>query len=119
VLHFGGADDPIRRDQLADVHSREVVARLLASRLQHAEGSIGAVGASMVKLFATDLDWRIAEIAASVLGPAVTADDGEWGRYVWSRVVLGVPAPRIAGGTDQIQRNIVAERGLGLPREPR
>jgi acyl-CoA dehydrogenase len=119
VRHFGAADDPVRRNQLADVHAREVVARLLADRLQHATGSIGAASASMVKLFATDLDWRIAQIAASVLGPSITADDGEWGRYVWSRVVLGVPAPRIAGGTDQIQKNIVAERALGLPREPR
>jgi alkylation response protein AidB-like acyl-CoA dehydrogenase len=119
VRHLGGADDPIRRNQLADVYSRDVIARLLSERMQHADGNIAAASASLVKLFATELDWRAAQIAASVLGPSISADDGEWGRYVWSRVVLGVPAPRIAGGTDQIQKNIVAERALGLPREPR
>jgi acyl-CoA dehydrogenase len=119
VRQLDGTDDPIRRNQLADVYSGEVIARLFAERMQHAQGSVAAASASMVKLFATDLDWHAAQIAASVLGASITADDGEWGRYVWSRVVLGVPAPRIAGGTDQIQKNIVAERALGLPREPR
>jgi alkylation response protein AidB-like acyl-CoA dehydrogenase len=47
------------------------------------------------------------------------ADTGTWGTFAWSRVLLGMHATRIAGGTDEIQRNIVAERALGLPREPR
>jgi len=46
------------------------------------------------------------------------ADTGEWGTYAWSEHVLGAPGYRIAGGSDEIQLNIVGERVLGLPREP-
>ena len=52
-------------------------------------------------------------------GPRLVADTGEWGTYAWSRVVLGVPGMRVAGGTDEIMRNIVGERVLGLPKDPR
>jgi alkylation response protein AidB-like acyl-CoA dehydrogenase len=48
----------------------------------------------------------------------LAADTGEWGTFCWTEHVLGAPGYRIAGGTDEIQRNIIAERVLGLPREP-
>jgi alkylation response protein AidB-like acyl-CoA dehydrogenase len=54
---------------------------------------------------------------SSVLGPKLVCDSGEWGTYAWSRYVLGVPGMRIAGGTDEVLRNIVAERVLGMPKE--
>jgi alkylation response protein AidB-like acyl-CoA dehydrogenase len=47
------------------------------------------------------------------------ADTGEWGTYAWSEHLLGAPGYRVAGGTDEVQRNIIGERVLGLPREPR
>ena len=54
----------------------------------------------------------------TVLGPLLTADAGVWGTYVWGEHVLGAPGYRIAGGSDEVQRNIIGERVLGLPREP-
>jgi alkylation response protein AidB-like acyl-CoA dehydrogenase len=54
-----------------------------------------------------------------LLGRDLIADSGEWGTFAWTEHVLGAPGYRIAGGTDEIQRNILAERVLGLPREPR
>jgi acyl-CoA dehydrogenase len=54
-----------------------------------------------------------------MLGPRITADNGEWGTYAWSSHVLGAPGYHIAGGSDEIQRNIIGERVLGLPPEPR
>jgi len=54
-----------------------------------------------------------------VLGPALVADSGRWGTYAWSHYVLGVCGMRVAGGTDEVLRNIVGERVLGLPKEPR
>jgi alkylation response protein AidB-like acyl-CoA dehydrogenase len=39
--------------------------------------------------------------------------------FAWTEHVLGAPGYRLAGGTDEIQRNIIGERVLGLPREPR
>ena len=53
-----------------------------------------------------------------VLGPRLVADTGEWGTYSWSGYVLGMPAMAIAGGSDQVLRNIMGERVLGLPKEP-
>jgi alkylation response protein AidB-like acyl-CoA dehydrogenase len=44
------------------------------------------------------------------------ADTGEWGTYAWSDFVLAVPGMRVAGGTDEVLRNIVGERVLGLPK---
>jgi acyl-CoA dehydrogenase len=46
------------------------------------------------------------------------ADTGEWGTYAWSNFLLGVPGMRIAGGSDEVMRNIVGERVLGLPKDP-
>jgi alkylation response protein AidB-like acyl-CoA dehydrogenase len=56
---------------------------------------------------------------SSILGARLIADTGEWGAYAWSEHVLGAPGYRIAGGSDEIQRNIIGERVLGLPAEPR
>ena len=60
---------------------------------------------------------EVADTAALLLGPHLAADTGDWGTYAWSEFVNGVPGFRIAGGSDEIQRNIIAERALGLPRE--
>jgi acyl-CoA dehydrogenase len=57
-------------------------------------------------------------LASELLGPRLVADDGEWGTYAWSQLLLDLPGIRIAGGTDEIMRNILAERVLGLPRDP-
>jgi alkylation response protein AidB-like acyl-CoA dehydrogenase len=68
-------------------------------------------------LYTTQLR-RIGKVAGEILGPAMTADSGEWGTYAWSGFLTGAPGLRIAGGTDEIQRNTISERALGLPKEP-
>ena len=50
--------------------------------------------------------------------PALIADTGQWGTYAWSELLLATPALRILGGTEEIMKNILAERVLGLPKEP-
>jgi alkylation response protein AidB-like acyl-CoA dehydrogenase len=62
---------------------------------------------------------RVSDAISSILGPRLVADTGEWGTYAWSEHVLGAPGYRIAGGSDEIQRNIIGERVLGLGAEPR
>jgi acyl-CoA dehydrogenase len=61
----------------------------------------------------------VTEAASAILGARLVADTGEWGTFAWAEHVTGAPGYRIAGGTDEIQRNILGERVLGLPPEPR
>jgi alkylation response protein AidB-like acyl-CoA dehydrogenase len=51
-------------------------------------------------------------------GPDLTAQVDVVGPYYWGSHVLGAPGFRIAGGSDEIQRTIIGERILGLPKEP-
>jgi acyl-CoA dehydrogenase len=73
---------------------------------------------SISKMALTDNMQRVNAFVASVLGPRLVADGGEWGTYAWSQFLCGTPGMRIAGGTDEVLRNIVGERVLGLPKEP-
>jgi alkylation response protein AidB-like acyl-CoA dehydrogenase len=61
---------------------------------------------------------RAAHFVADCLGPRVIADTGEWGTYAWTELLLATPALRILGGTEEIMKNILAERVLGLPKDP-
>jgi acyl-CoA dehydrogenase len=73
---------------------------------------------SIAKLALTSNLRRLAEFVARVLGPRLTADSGEWGTFAWNQFVLGIPGMRIAGGSDEVMRNIVGERVLGLQKDP-
>jgi alkylation response protein AidB-like acyl-CoA dehydrogenase len=73
---------------------------------------------SIAKLALTNNMRRVADYLSLVLGPKLIADSGEWGTFAWSELVLGIPGMRVAGGTDEVMKNIVGERVLGLPKEP-
>ena len=88
------------------------------------EGSLGKLSTSVVAR-------RLAEFAPSLLGPDALLIDGyenvgsmmrrdvrPVGPHAITRSFVGSPGMSIAGGTDQIQRNIIGDRVLGLPREP-
>ena len=72
---------------------------------------------SIAKLAGTMNMRRLGDFVSHVLGPKLIADSGEWGTYAWSQLVLGTPGGRIAGGSDEVMRNIVGERVLGLPKD--
>ena len=74
--------------------------------------------ASVSKLMYGQNLTRGTHFAAEVVGPRLTADTGEWGAFSWSELLLSTPALRILGGTEEIMKNILAERVLGLPKEP-
>jgi acyl-CoA dehydrogenase len=61
---------------------------------------------------------RAAHFVAEVLGPRIIADNGQWGTFAWSELLLASPALRILGGTEEIIKNILGEQVLGLPKEP-
>ena len=115
-------DEPAVRQDLARVYTREknlewTRARTAAERGRgpKGRGPRGFGGEAAVDA----VDDRRLRGRRSLLGPALTADTGEWGTFGWNDHVLGAPGYRIAGGSDEIQRNIIGERVLGLPSEPR
>lgn len=121
VRHLGLTGDPVVRNRLADIIIRNriaiytnqrAMAKIRAGQLPGPEMSIG-------KLLATSNMTRLSDFLSMVLGPRLIADTGEWGTYAWSQIVLGSPGGRIAGGSDEVMRNIIGERVLGLPKEPK
>jgi len=118
---MGLAHDPIVRQQLADAFARVQVSRYtnLRAMAKVRAGQLPGPEMSIAKLALTQNMQRMAELVTSMLGPHLVADSGEWGTYAWNEFILGIPGIRIAGGTDEVMRNIVGERVLGLPKEPR
>lgn len=117
----GKASDPLVRQALADVWLQQQIARYtnLRAMARLRAGDIPGPEMSIAKLALTNNLQRISRVLTRVLGPRVTANTGEWGTYAWARFLLGVPGMRVAGGTDEVLRNIIGERVLGLPKEPR
>jgi len=117
--HRGRAGDARVRQCLAVAHTNAELRRFLGLRLEAmaTDCSPGSEG-SILKLLFSEQGRSCGDVAGDLLGPALTADSGEWGAFAWTRWVTGAPMLSIAGGTDEIQRNTIAERVLGLPKEP-
>ena len=105
--------------RIAGAHTNAQLRRYLMLRHEAAmqRGAAAGPEGSILKLLFGEQARRCSDLAGRLLGPSLVADTGEWGTYAWSRWVTGTPMMRIAGGTDEIQRNVLAERMLGLPRE--
>ena len=118
--HRGVAQHPVVRQQLAELYTAAEIRRWLVGRHQSRleRGQPPGPEGSILKLAFSDAARRVSALAGHVLGPSLGADTGDWGTFAWSDWVLGTPMISIAGGTDEIQRNILAERTLGLPKEP-
>jgi alkylation response protein AidB-like acyl-CoA dehydrogenase len=113
-------DDPVLRDRLADLYVRFAVAEYVTKHARHRleRGETPGAEMSLSKLTFSENQERLVTFAADALGALVTADSGEDDAFSWARSLLRGRALRIAGGTDEIQRTIIGERVLGLPRDP-
>ena len=109
------------RQELADFYVRETILRYVGMRIREAlkagrapgpEGSIAKLSSAQLAVRAGDIATRIAGAAAVAWGP----DDRDGDQV--ARGFLAAPAIGIAGGTNEVQRNIIGERVLGLPKEP-
>ena len=118
---MGKADDRVTRDELARLYVNSQVTALTGKRALAAiqAGRLPGPEMSIIKLAGTLQLLATADFAARVLGPRLLADTGEWGTFAWTKLVCGAPGGRLGGGTDEILRNIIGERILGLPREPK
>ncbi len=111
----GTLDDPDVADALVDAYVALVVLRTHNWRTlsKLARGGEPGPESSWVKLTWSDMTQQLSEAALAVEGPA----SGLWGP--WQRQWLWSKAASIAGGTSEVQRNVIGERILGLPREQR
>jgi acyl-CoA dehydrogenase len=112
--------DPVVRDELAKIIIHNKVAGYNNQRAMDKikSGQMPGPEMSMAKLAGTANMMRLGDFVSMVLGPKLVADSGEWGTYAWNQLILGTPGGRIAGGSDEVMRNIVAERVLGMPKDP-
>ena len=115
----GVADDPVVRQGLADLYIRMQIMSYIGQQTRAAvkAGKAPGPGGSIGKLAGAQLARLTSDLAMAIAGAGGQAwEDPRDSR--WALSVLSAPASRIAGGTDEVQRNIIGERVLGLPKEP-
>ncbi|WP_433799841.1 acyl-CoA dehydrogenase family protein [Actinomycetospora sp. CA-084318] len=117
----GLAADPGVRRAIGEVYAAQQQVDLFARRIagEVRVGKDPGPLASIGKLAAGRVAKRVAALALEIAGPdAVAWERGHDGGELWAYGELYAPSLSIAGGTEQIQRTILGERVLGLPREP-
>jgi len=121
VKAVGLVDDPSTRAQLADLRVRYEAARLLSYRAisLQARGEVPSVEASIARLHNTQLEQLVGHVGLEILGLTgqLTHDAREapLEGLAWRQWVRNIPTT-ITAGTTEVQKNIIARRGLGLPR---
>jgi 3-oxochol-4-en-24-oyl-CoA dehydrogenase len=131
VRAAGGAPDPVLREQLCSVWIESQILRVLRLRMVSAvlAGRAPGAEASVRKAIADAHGQHVMGVARDLAGAhamlAGSGPVGGWGPSgvslsdpTWSRGFLYAPALTVGGGTAEVQRNIVAEKVLGLPRDP-
>jgi 3-oxocholest-4-en-26-oyl-CoA dehydrogenase alpha subunit len=120
--HPGGSYRDILRHQIADLWTANEIGRLLSYRTawMQESGRVANYEASVIKVFATELGQRITNFGVNLLGPKGLLEPGS--KHVeFDGVIekghLSNVSPTIYSGSSEIQRNIIATRGLGLPRD--
>ncbi|MBV9663795.1 MAG: acyl-CoA dehydrogenase family protein [Actinobacteria bacterium] len=116
--HRGSLTDPTIRQDIARLHSLVQIAEWHVARMQLDGAANG--GGNLAKLRNSEIVRQARDLGCRILGPhaALLGADVASGGFVQELTMMS-PAPSIYGGSDQIQRNIIGERVLGLPKEPK
>ncbi|HUC36057.1 MAG TPA: acyl-CoA dehydrogenase [Acidimicrobiales bacterium] len=111
-------DDPVVLERLGGLVAEASSVALLGARttLRSVSGVEPGPEASVRKLLGAEHEQRVQELGLVLLGPEGATTEAEAGR--WSRGFLSTRCLTIAGGTSEVQRNVIGERILGLPRDP-
>ncbi len=132
---FGKADDPVIRQRLAWCYTQVRIMEFQGKRVltQFLQGKHPGPEASIGKLFWSEYHRKVTELGVDIMGMHATVPTGRKPQSAfstdeagapnstnsWSTVFLNARAGTIYAGTSQVQRNIVGEQVLGLPKEPR
>ena len=119
VKFYEQDQDPLVRQELMKLYIGQKIAGYTNQRAMDKIKAGQAPGPemSLSKMSLTNNMLQTARLVSQVLGPKLVADSGEWGTFSWGQYVVGLPGMRIAGGADEVLRNIVGERVLGLPKD--
>jgi alkylation response protein AidB-like acyl-CoA dehydrogenase len=116
----GRIQEPVLRQKLMKLHCEETAKSLVSmrTRAELKAGQTPGPGGSLGKLHGSKILRDVRSLVNELVGMETDAwvegDRGQW----WGRLILGSFQAGIAGGTDEIQKNIIGDRVLGLPREP-
>jgi alkylation response protein AidB-like acyl-CoA dehydrogenase len=117
---IGNITDPLIRQQLMKLYSEETTKSLVSmrTRAEMKAGKAPGPGGSLGKLHGARIARMLRSITGDVHGVDITAFEPGDKAEMLARSLLTSFAANIAGGTDEIQKNIIGDRVLGLPREP-
>ena len=115
LVRAHGPADPVLRDEIAEVYTDLRGLQLLNARVvtKLGRGEIPTAESSVMKLSLANMMSRATDVALRAMGPAALYRAG-----FWQNEFLFAPAWHLAGGTDEVQKNVCAERVLGMPRDP-
>jgi alkylation response protein AidB-like acyl-CoA dehydrogenase len=129
----GGSSDPLLRQELVHLYSLEEIGRFMGLRAKAARAAGADIPglANMGKLAMSEITRRYRDVGMRIVGPlgmlhaynaadraALDTATGDTALATVTETALFAQAPSIYGGTDEIQRNLLGERTLGLPRQP-
>ena len=117
--HYGVSDDPVVRQELVRYVSQVRVNGWTMRRIGLAGGRLTGADGSIAKLATARICQQSRDLSYAIVGPhgMLAGRDSPLGGDLQT-VNLGSPGNRLGGGTDEIQLNVLGERGLGLPRQP-
>ncbi len=114
----GRRQDPVVRQAIVGVHTDYEILRFMAWKAKMLPRQRRGVEANLAKVFNSGAVAHARDAANLVLGPYGQLWESEGHAGMFQEMTLFSPAPPIYAGSDQVQRNVIGERGLGLPKEP-